>query len=138
MAGIELHVPDFAPVRDFYSRLGFRTVWEQPPEGHKGYVVMECGKNVLRFWCGNEEVYSHSYFRTFPPNTALGKGVEIVMEIENIDALYDTFKNSTHLLEALREKPWGLRDFRLKDPFGYYLRITTPHDIKSGTKYLIP
>lgn len=138
MAGIELHVPDFAPVRDFYARLGFKTVWEQPPEGHKGYMVMECGKNVLRFWCGNDEVYSHTYFRTFPPTAPFGKGVEIILELENIDRVYASFENSAHLVEPLREKPWGLRDFRLKDPYGYYLRITTPHDIKDVKAYLIP
>ena len=138
MSGVELHVPDFAPVRDFYARLGFKTVWEQPPEGHKGYMVMECGKNILRFWCGNDDVYTHTYFRTFAADAPSGKGVEIIIETENLDALYAAFENSENLVEPLREKPWGLRDFRLKDPYGYYLRITTPHDIKSGTKYLIP
>lgn len=138
MAGIELHVPDFAPVRAFYARLGFETVWEQPPEGHKGYLVLASGKNVLRFWCGNDDVYSHSYFRTFPANAPNGKGVEVIIELDDIEEIYTSFENSAHLVEPLREKPWGLTDFRLKDPFGYYLRITTPHDIKAGTKYLIP
>jgi hypothetical protein len=29
-------------------------------------------------------------------------------------------------------KPWGLEDFRLKDPNGFYLRITPVHDIMSS------
>ena len=29
---IELHVPDFKPVKDFYSQLGFEIVWEREPE----------------------------------------------------------------------------------------------------------
>ena len=28
------------------------------------------------------------------------------------------------LAEDLRDRPWGLRDFRVLDPAGYYLRIT--------------
>jgi uncharacterized glyoxalase superfamily protein PhnB len=27
--------------------------------------------------------------------------------------------------EPLRERPWGLRDFQVIDPDGYYLRITS-------------
>jgi uncharacterized glyoxalase superfamily protein PhnB len=33
-------------------------------------------------------------------------------------------KAGYRLLEPLRERPWGLRDFRVVDPDGYYLRIT--------------
>jgi hypothetical protein len=28
------------------------------------------------------------------------------------------------VVDALREQPWGLHDFRLADPDGYYLRVT--------------
>jgi len=28
------------------------------------------------------------------------------------------------VVEPLRMRPWGARDFRIADPFGYYLRIT--------------
>jgi hypothetical protein len=28
------------------------------------------------------------------------------------------------ITEDLRDRPWGLRDFRVLDPAGYYLRIT--------------
>ncbi len=137
MASIELHVSDFTPVREFYTRLGFETVWEQAPDGHKGYLVMKSGNNLLRFWCGNDDVHDHPYFKTFPAQSPLGKGVEVVLELENLDALYDAFRDSEYLVEPMRKKPWGLHDFRLKDPFGYYLRITTPHDITATTAYLI-
>ena len=30
------------------------------------------------------------------------------------------------LAAAMQDRPWGLRDFRVADPDGYYLRITTP------------
>jgi len=31
-----------------------------------------------------------------------------------------------NLAEDVTDRPWGLRDFRLVDPHGYYWRITTP------------
>jgi hypothetical protein len=31
------------------------------------------------------------------------------------------------MIEGLTSRPWGLRDFRLVDPDGYYWRVTEPH-----------
>ena len=55
-----------------------------------------------------------------------GAGVEIVLETPDLDALYERVQRSGYPLAApLRDRPWGLRDFRVADPDGYYLRITT-------------
>lgn len=54
-----------------------------------------------------------------------GAGVEIVLEVEDVDAALARFERSRHpLVEPLRTRPWGLRDFRVTDPDGYYLRVT--------------
>jgi hypothetical protein len=44
---VELHVPDFQQVKDYYIPLGFEIVWERPPEGFKGYLVMKMENNIL-------------------------------------------------------------------------------------------
>jgi len=46
---IELHVPDFETVKEFYAKLGFLVVWERKPEGKKGYLVMKRDNNILSF-----------------------------------------------------------------------------------------
>lgn len=52
-------------------------------------------------------------------------GVEIVIEVEDVDAEHDRVHAEHWPCEAeLTERPWGLRDFRVLDPSGYYLRIT--------------
>ncbi|GAB2606073.1 hypothetical protein Aab01nite_00970 [Paractinoplanes abujensis] len=56
-----------------------------------------------------------------------GAGVEIVLELggpDEVAALHDRCRARQLRIEPLREQPWGLRDFRLFDPDGYYLRIT--------------
>jgi lactoylglutathione lyase len=54
-----------------------------------------------------------------------GAGVEIVLEVEDVDAaLADVAGAGGRVVEPLRDRPWGLRDFRLIDPDGYYLRVT--------------
>ncbi len=52
-------------------------------------------------------------------------GVELVLEVDDIDAELERVRTSDWpLAEQLQERPWGLRDFRLVDPSGYYLRVT--------------
>jgi predicted enzyme related to lactoylglutathione lyase len=52
--------------------------------------------------------------------------VEIVLEVEDLDeALERVERAGVALIEHARERPWGLRDFRIADPDGYYLRVTT-------------
>lgn len=55
-----------------------------------------------------------------------GAGVEIVLEVEDLEDAYARFARAgERVAEPIRTQPWGLRDFRIVDPDGYYLRITT-------------
>jgi lactoylglutathione lyase len=126
---LELHVPDFEIVKEYYTRLGFKVVWERKPEEFKGYLVIQRGNNVLCFWAGNEYVHQHPFFSKFPKDTTRGFGVEIVIIVEDVEKFYSQVKEFANVVEELVEQPWGLKDFRTADPFGYYLRFTTPHNI---------
>jgi catechol 2,3-dioxygenase-like lactoylglutathione lyase family enzyme len=56
-----------------------------------------------------------------------GAGVEIVLELDSLDelwALYEVCRQRAVISEPLQLRSWGLHDFRLADPDGYYLRIT--------------
>lgn len=53
-------------------------------------------------------------------------GVEIVLEVDDVDAERERVVGQGWPLDAdLVDRPWGLRDFRVLDPDGYYLRITS-------------
>lgn len=55
-----------------------------------------------------------------------GLGVEIVLEVENLKATYDNVVTKGYPIQAdLAKQPWGDEDFRIVDPDGYYLRITS-------------
>jgi lactoylglutathione lyase len=50
--------------------------------------------------------------------------VEIVLEVADVASERDRVVAAGWPLdEDLRERPWGLADFRILDPSGYYLRI---------------
>jgi lactoylglutathione lyase len=53
-------------------------------------------------------------------------GVELVLEVDDLDAVHaHVLTSGWPLAEDLTDRPWGLRDFRLVDPHGYYWRVTT-------------
>ncbi|HEX9989431.1 MAG TPA: VOC family protein [Chloroflexia bacterium] len=121
---VELHVPDFDAAVEFYDKLGFALMSRQ--NGELGYMVMRRSRSVIGFYGGSNKVYEHAYFQRYDTRTPRGYGVEIVIEVEEIDEVFRAIKSlrSEAIVEELVERPWGPRDFRLVDPFGFYLRIT--------------
>ncbi|HEV2118717.1 MAG TPA: VOC family protein [Candidatus Bathyarchaeia archaeon] len=120
---IELHVPDFNRTIEFYSRLGFKLRWRS-----EDYLVMKRKRSVLNFYGGSEKVYRHSYFGRFSKNTKCGYGVEIIIPVDRVERLYKTVRKFAKVVQPLQSKKWGRRDFRILDPFGFYLRITERYE----------
>lgn len=133
---LELHVPDFETVKDYYGALGFEIVRETIPAGKDGYLVLKMEDNILCFWGGNDEVYEQSYFKSFPRGTRRGYGVEVVLMVADVEAYYRKVEELATVISPLRLRPWGLKDFRVADPFGYYLRITSLYNVLDSTASL--
>jgi uncharacterized glyoxalase superfamily protein PhnB len=55
--------------------------------------------------------------------------VEIVVEVADVDAAYaharDAAARHGGQVEPLTARAWGQTDFRLIDPDGYYIRVTS-------------
>lgn len=134
---VELHVPDFEIVLDFYGKLGFKKVWHRSENTNADYLVMNRDGVIINFWPGNDRVYEQSYFKRFPKDTKRGYGVELVITVDDIDAYYEQVKTFANVVDPFVTRPWGLKDFRIEDPFGYYLRITERHDI-TDSGYAVP
>jgi lactoylglutathione lyase len=120
---IELHVPDFKRAIEFYSKLGFKLLWRT-----EDYLVMKRERSVLNFYGGSQKVYSHSYFGRFKKTTKCGFGVEIIIPVDQLERLYKSVKKFAKIVQPLQLKKWGRRDFRMVDPFGFYLRITERYE----------
>jgi lactoylglutathione lyase len=61
-------------------------------------------------------------------------GVELTLEVDDLDAeLARISATGWPMTEGLTRRPWGLRDFRLLDPDGYYWRITEPYPSQDQT-----
>lgn len=122
---MELFVDDLDASATFYTDvLGFRV-------RHRAgdYVSLQRGAVVL----GLGPVAKLPEHGTGPGFTRhrlagdRGAGVEIVLELDDeqqVAALHERCRARGLVVEALQARPWGLRDFRLADPDGYYLRVT--------------
>ncbi len=120
---IELHVPDFDQALSFYTLLGFQVVREEPC-----YRVIKSGANILNLYGGSHVIAQHSHFGKFPTHTPRGFGVEIVLFFNEIDALFLRLQAKAQVASPPKLRAWGVNDFRVVDPFGFYLRISEPYD----------
>lgn len=131
---IELHVPDFELTKKFYGDLGFEVVWERNSEDPNiCYLVMRRGESIINFYSGTEEVYNHSYFKNFSKTTSRGYGVEIIIPVDGIENYFKqiSLKHKNNVVKPLG-KIFSHSDFRIVDPFGFYLRFVERYDWVNG------
>jgi len=113
----EIFPDDLDATIDFYTRvLRFRLIADRRDEP-SAYVSLQRGS--VRVGAARRAVPDARAAR-LPP-----AGVELVLEVDDVVAERDQIKAAGWpMAEDLRDRPWGLRDFRVLDPAGYYLRIT--------------
>jgi lactoylglutathione lyase len=118
---MELFVEDVARSVAFYQEvLGF----EVRDGGSKEFTSVRNGGVMLGI-CQRRALPPDHYFTQPAFEQRKGVGVEIVLEVDDLKALYQRVLDQGYpVYEALQERPWSSVDFRLVDPDGYYLRLT--------------
>jgi catechol 2,3-dioxygenase-like lactoylglutathione lyase family enzyme len=106
-----LAVKNLKASADFYkSKLGFKTLWD----GGGWHFLIRDNIKIMIGECPDErsanEIGDHSYFA--------------YVEIENIDNLYNEFKqNKVHILSDIENKPWGQREFSIRTIDGHRINF---------------
>ena len=131
---LELHVPDFQIAKNFYNIFGFIEHKYDPHSGGNsdlGYLILrrsdEIGETHLNFYGDHKNVSNHSYFKDFSINTPRGYAVEITIPVSDVKKLWDEVKDKLtekQIAQPLTLKRWSKYDFRIVDPFGFYIRFT--------------
>jgi len=115
---IEIFPQDLDSFFDFYTNVLRFSVDRDERDSPTPYVSIHRDAvriGALRAW--NQASPIHR----IPPT-----GTEIVFEVDDLDVERDAIVSQGWPLDAdLTDRPWGLRDFRVRDPDGYYLRFTT-------------
>jgi predicted enzyme related to lactoylglutathione lyase len=116
---IEIFPADLDEFVDFYVRvLRFQIDTDRRHTSDAPYAAVRRGATrigALRAW------------RSVDPSVrALPQGVEIVLEVDDLEAEERAVLDAGWpVAEQISRRPWGLWDFRVLDPDGHYLRITT-------------
>ena len=113
----EIFPEDLDAAADFYQRvLGFALVRDERVSGQPYFAVERDGVRIGAAALPGGRERS----RRLPPT-----GVEIVLEVDDLAAERGRVSRAGWpVADEVALQPWGLRDFRLLDPSGYYLRIT--------------
>lgn len=119
----ELFVDDLDRAIAFYEDvLGLRA--HRHPNG---YVDLRGGGVTIGLGLLRELPADH-HLRRAGPDAPPGIGVELVLEVDDVEAAYERVSgrigDHEARLEPIVERPWGVRDFRVADPDGYYVRVT--------------
>lgn len=118
---LELFVDDLAASIAFYvGALGFREEQRQDD-----YASVRNGAVVFGLGLASQLPLTH-HFGPLALRRQRGVGIEIVLEVADVDAAYRVAEASRYAVASPpTDRPWGLRDFRIIDPDGYYLRVTS-------------
>jgi catechol 2,3-dioxygenase-like lactoylglutathione lyase family enzyme len=113
----EIFPPDLDPTVDFYTRVLRFTLDRDERRTDNPYVALRRGEVLLG---AARRAVAVAREQRRPPT-----GVELVLEVDDVVREFDYVCGQDWPVEEdLVDRPWGLRDFRVLDPSGYYLRIT--------------
>ncbi|MGR9557638.1 VOC family protein (plasmid) [Rhizobium leguminosarum] len=119
---LELFVETPETSIDFYRRvLGFDSQGSSSAE----YTMLKNGDAVIAI--NSRSVLSTDHPLRIDTGQRAGLGAEIVLKVADVEGAYLAAKESGWPVSDLALQPWGLRDFRLVDPDGYYVRVTSRH-----------
>ncbi|MFI5063071.1 MAG: VOC family protein [Streptosporangiales bacterium] len=114
----EIFPADLDAAVDFYTRVLRFSVTKDQRGDPAAYVAMQRG--AVRVGAARRAVPDAHAGRRPPA------GVELVLEVDDVAGERDRVVAAGWPLdEDLQDRPWDLKDFRILDPAGYYLRITS-------------
>ena len=116
---VEICVSDFEQSISWFERvLGFRVVAREANE----YAELSRGETFIQLAADDAPYWEVERTRLLPPGQR-GSGVEIVLLVENVDAIYRQAQQAhADIVRSLADYPWHMRQFWVRHPDGYLIR----------------
>jgi catechol 2,3-dioxygenase-like lactoylglutathione lyase family enzyme len=137
----ELDVADLDRSLAFYiGVLGFRVLFDRPEERF-AYLDL-AGVHLML----EEAAGPGRRFRTAPLEHPFGRGMNLMIEVPEVDRLYDRVKIAGFTIVIPLEERWyrqddvenGLRQFVVADPDGYLLRFSADLGQRPAAREVAP
>jgi len=116
---VEICVSDFEQsINWFENVLGFRVVARDENE----YAELRQGETYIQLASDQAAYWEPERQRLLAPGQR-GSGVEIVLVVDNIDAVYHQAQQArAEIVRPLADYPWHMRQFWVRHPDGYLIR----------------
>ena len=117
---VELFVPDVAEATRYYAdTLGFTIMRTTPPDEPIFAIAHLEGAVVMfmrdRFYAGTRADLDYR-----------GAGIDIRLMVPDVDAVYERIRAAgVEVMNPIGDRDYGLRDFIMRDPFGFRLRFAS-------------
>ena len=121
----ELSVTDLENSLNFYKTAGFKVEYDRL---ENKFAFISLGE--IQFML--QEITKNNKWDVAPLTYPFGNGINFQLEVENLDAIYNNFKNSNYKITFDIEENWyrqdnkllGNKEFLIQDPDGYLLRFS--------------
>lgn len=121
----ELSVSNLENSLKFYKTAGFKIEYERP---ENKFVFLSLGE--IQFML--QEISDKDKWQIAPLTYPFGNGINFQLEVNNLDEIYNNFKNSNYKIIFDIEENWyrqddkllGNKEFLIQDPDGYLLRFS--------------
>ena len=124
----EIYVADIAASERFYVDILGLTITRRLED----FLVFESGPVKMHI-CSNEYIPECISLE----NAKIGAGVEFCFEVDNIEDFHRQFQSTGYpIYQKLQIQDWGKTDFRVMDPDGAYIRISSPRIYENKFKNL--
>ena len=110
----ELIVPNVDIGVDWYHDVAGFTVLYDAADEHSCFADLALD--------GGELLITHSSATFDPPDNA----IELRFVVEDVDAQYERMKDDAEIEREIKDQEYGLRDFVVRDPYGFRVRFATP------------
>jgi len=124
MVGVEivLACKDLDKAVKFYTeQLGFRVVKE---ESQEDFVTLEFAENSIMLEKDNLFKEALPELREELSRNQYGVGTTLFIHVDDADRRYRDIKaKGVKIFSKIETKPWGAREFVIKDPEGYLLNV---------------
>ena len=116
---VEICVSDFEQSITWFEHvLGFRVVARDADD----YAELSRGETSLQLAPDHAPYWASERPRLLPPGQR-GSGVEIVLLVDNVDAVYRQAQQArADIVRPLADYPWHMRQFWVRHPDGYLIR----------------
>ena len=121
----ELSVTNLENSLNFYKTAGFKVEYDRL-ESKFAFISLDKIQFML------QEIADNDKWDIAPLSYPFGNGINFHLEVENLDKIYNNFKNSDYKITFNMEENWyrqnnkllGSKEFLIQDPDGYLLRFS--------------